>query len=460
MASRPSQPYTRQSEDSTRSRVLRPPPSRVLRLQRVVEFVVVRAGRVRVRVRVCACGALAVVVLLRSSLYTDARSLYPHRVLRETAACGFKGLGNKGAVAMRLQVRGATLCFVVVHLPAGSSSDAARSRETALHECVASLGLKLQRAGVMAPLAHDLCVVLGDFNSRVHLSREVAETAIAKASRRGRVSGCDPLDELFSSDELRRRGVAPFNEAAIAFPPTYKFDVGTSTYDTSAKRRVPSWTDRVLYKGPPPTPVPVPVPPHQCGLATGRECALAQRPIACAHSCACACGAGGDVSVLRYTSVDGVCASDHKPVVAVLEWPLPADERSQPDQAHPNQAHLVEAEGSVEEHHRGGGTLSGASARPDSDSDEDEGVRSADDEQHSPTAPAALVGAVRPAPRPKLSLPPPGLPPALQEEPSQLLPRPLGNAATTAPVEATGGADGSADIGGKASRGWGLRRRK
>ena len=39
-----------------------------------------------------------------------------------------------------------------------------------------------------------------------------------------------------------------FNEKKIDFPPTYKFDVNTHTYDTSAKQRIPSWCDRVLYK--------------------------------------------------------------------------------------------------------------------------------------------------------------------------------------------------------------------
>lgn len=40
-----------------------------------------------------------------------------------------------------------------------------------------------------------------------------------------------------------------YYEGQLTFPPTYKYDNGTNTYDTSEKARTPSWTDRVLYKG-------------------------------------------------------------------------------------------------------------------------------------------------------------------------------------------------------------------
>ena len=50
-------------------------------------------------------------------------------------------------------------------------------------------------------------------------------------------------------DQLVKSGRLGFQEADIKFDPTYKFDLGTNSYDSSKKQRVPSWCDRVLYMG-------------------------------------------------------------------------------------------------------------------------------------------------------------------------------------------------------------------
>lgn len=72
----------------------------------------------------------------------------------------------------------------------------------------------------------------------------------------------DMHDVLLHNDQLinERRGGTVLNyflEAPIKFKPTYKFDVKKNNnanatnehmYDTSAKQRVPSWTDRILFR--------------------------------------------------------------------------------------------------------------------------------------------------------------------------------------------------------------------
>ncbi|KAE9985531.1 hypothetical protein EG327_004646 [Venturia inaequalis] len=63
------------------------------------------------------------------------------------------------------------------------------------------------------------------------------------------------LESLLSHDELhqqmreRKAFHDGWREAPIQFLPTYKYDVGTvGIYDSSEKRRGPSWCDRILYR--------------------------------------------------------------------------------------------------------------------------------------------------------------------------------------------------------------------
>ncbi|KAL8835679.1 MAG: hypothetical protein Q9170_003218 [Blastenia crenularia] len=65
------------------------------------------------------------------------------------------------------------------------------------------------------------------------------------------------LAKLLERDQLlvsRRKnpafGLKAFAELPIDFSPTYKYDVGSNTYDSSEKHRAPAWCDRILYRGP------------------------------------------------------------------------------------------------------------------------------------------------------------------------------------------------------------------
>lgn len=85
-----------------------------------------------------------------------------------------------------------------------------------------------------------LTIVLGDLNYRVLLDENKAKSLVSEKK----------YDQLLQYDTLRKeisnrtifRG---FEEAPIAFPPTYKYDLGTSKLST----RIPSYTDRIFYVG-------------------------------------------------------------------------------------------------------------------------------------------------------------------------------------------------------------------
>ncbi|EPY80199.1 hypothetical protein CB1_000852009 [Camelus ferus] len=63
----------------------------------------------------------------------------------------------------------------------------------------------------------------------------------------------EQLHQLWEKDQLNMaKNTWPilkgFQEGPLNFAPTFKFDVGTNKYDTSAKKRKPAWTDRILWK--------------------------------------------------------------------------------------------------------------------------------------------------------------------------------------------------------------------
>jgi hypothetical protein len=118
---------------------------------------------------VCLVGVCLVVLVRR------ATRVQPALVFGASVPCGFAGLGNKGCCALRMSLGTSTLCVVNVHLPAGTSAAASAARDEAFAELLTALGARLHRAGAQLPLEHDLCVVLGDFNSRVGLEREKVE---------------------------------------------------------------------------------------------------------------------------------------------------------------------------------------------------------------------------------------------------------------------------------------------
>lgn len=152
---------------------------------------------------------------------------------------GFGGMAsNKGAVAMSFKYAATNFCIIASHLAAGLDNVEQRHNDykTIFKNIRFSKGMRIKD--------HDAIIWMGDFNYRILMSND----DVRKLIKDGEFS------TLFQKDQLNQQMISGesfpyFHEMPINFPPTYKFDPNTKTYDTSEKMRIPAWTDRILSRG-------------------------------------------------------------------------------------------------------------------------------------------------------------------------------------------------------------------
>lgn len=223
-------------------------------------------------------------------------------------------LGNKGGLGIRMKLHDSTICFVTSHLtahrdnaekrnedfkdilnakmfspdshplpkvPSGSratntvrlkeSVRELRGRGRSILESMDALDAEHGIAGTLLPkridsLAvhpaiqqnvvpdaafspddHDIIFWCGDLNYRMRMSVTIDEVYDLLAQ--------DRLDDLAEFDQLNaerdsERAFAGFHEGMLMFPPTYKYIVGTNSYDRrpDKKQRCPAWCDRILWR--------------------------------------------------------------------------------------------------------------------------------------------------------------------------------------------------------------------
>jgi len=180
---------------------------------------------------------------------------------------------TKGAVAVAFILFGTSFMFVNSHLTAHQEN--VKDRVKDLKKIYAMLNLPktlpLKKRHELFD-SYDCCFWCGDLNFRLEQTREEIIRDIEDGVS---VLETDQLGWLMSKGTIFRG----FKEHPINFRPTYKYDPGTDKFDTSSKQRIPSYTDRILYK----------------------------------H------GSGTPVQPLHYDSVQGVVTSDHKPVWGMFE---------------------------------------------------------------------------------------------------------------------------------------------
>ena len=213
-------------------------------------------------------------------------------------ACGIGNtLGNKGGVGIGLRVGHTSLLLVACHLASGQRKVAERNAD------VLAIDSRLQLVGPTqsstshasrATLRFDRVLWCGDMNYRVAGQRAQVERWL-DANNHAACVAADQLTQQRATGKL----LPGLSEGPLHFPPTYKLDLveraadsdGNGTrpptmqsgpfYDTGPKQRVPSWTDRVLFK------------PHDSRMA-----------------------------LLHYDALMHVAESDHRPVVAQFSMKL------------------------------------------------------------------------------------------------------------------------------------------
>ncbi|KAL4805048.1 Endonuclease/exonuclease/phosphatase [Aspergillus unguis] len=165
--------------------------------------------------------------------------------------------GNKGALVFRFVLDDSSLCFVNCHLAAGQketthrNNDIAAILETESLSVENSLTSRLDHFvsggdGSMI-MDHEICILNGDLNYRID---SVPRNVIIEDIRNNNLTKLLDRDQLLAS-KRKNPGfrLRAFQESPITFAPTYKYDVGTDSYDSSDKKRSPAWCDRVLYRG-------------------------------------------------------------------------------------------------------------------------------------------------------------------------------------------------------------------
>ncbi|KAK8169963.1 phosphatase family protein-like protein [Phyllosticta citrichinensis] len=231
---------------------------------------------------------LLLLVFASPSVAPEVRSVSTTSV--GTGLMGY--MGNKGGVAARIVLGETTrMVFINSHLAAGADKtalerrnwDAAQVASRAKFDpIVDSMGVSHVNGESLGE--EDFAFWFGDLNYRLegmpgndvrrllmlHTHNEYdddAESTSESIDPDGVLepeplpASLDPaslqatLDSLLPHDELRQQQKAKkafhdgWREGEINFLPTYKYDVGTvGVFDSSEKRRCPSWCDRILFR--------------------------------------------------------------------------------------------------------------------------------------------------------------------------------------------------------------------
>ena len=167
-------------------------------------------------------------------------------------------MGNKGAVAIRLNIYDTPLCFIGSHLSANKKEVLSRNNDykTIVEKLVfykkdlVSLSRPWHDVQHYANLDlhmfdHAIVFWFGDLNYRIDsIDFETILTKIEQGDLKSLLDHDQLINEMKAG-----RVFNYFEEGPLTFNPTYKYQQGTDLYEQrpDKKKREPAWCDRVLY---------------------------------------------------------------------------------------------------------------------------------------------------------------------------------------------------------------------
>jgi len=159
---------------------------------------------------------------------------------------GFMGsIGNKGACLLRFNINDSKIAIACNHLSAGQ--ELYESRRTEITDVLNTSFKKYPNINFKD---YDYYFFFGDLNSRISLdySNELIDDILKNHSKT--LNG--DFNNILIHDQIKKYQkesslILQMDEAPIKFSPTYKYIIGSNEYDKN-KKRIPSWTDRILFK--------------------------------------------------------------------------------------------------------------------------------------------------------------------------------------------------------------------
>ncbi|PIK50655.1 hypothetical protein BSL78_12501 [Apostichopus japonicus] len=250
-------------------------------------------GTTHILLHKASLGVLHLLIFIRRDLFWFCSPVEEDSVATRPGAM----IKTKGAVAVSFTFFGTSFLFLVSHFTSGDDNLSNRIQDYA--KIIRSLDLPIKVPATRKynvdkddiTSRFDAVFWCGDFNFRLTESRAKIENW-AQQLKEGNE---EDFNILLQHDQLRKTMTKSydnkveytvqdsifkgFQEGEINFLPTYKYNPGEDVFDTSSKARIPSYTDRVLYK------------PRK----------------------------SGEVNVLYYNSCPTIKCSDHRPVYGIYE---------------------------------------------------------------------------------------------------------------------------------------------